>query len=397
MIAMVVAGVVIAAYDYFEVYKKPVSSLTRNGQDGGSRTQELEVEIAGREKENLAVEVAAKEYTAAELSTVFKQARQTLAKAILGKNKSLEQVTSDLNLLTQIPDEPVSVQWQLSDYQAMTIRGELLPENLTEAGTRVSLKALLVYEKRPEDKAEAEFTAVVYPDYVATGNKGIRQLEEEIIANEEATRATGQVALPETAGGAAVSYYAPFNYRGLSLVVLGILVGVLLFAKAKQDAQQAKKARESQMLRDYPEIVSKLTLLIGAGMSLRTVWEKIVTDYEKKQSETGIRYAYEEMKVSLHETKSGFSEVKGYENFGKRCNLKPYIKMSALLSQNLRKGNKGLVEMLKVEGVQAFEERKVRAKRMGEEAGTKLLLPMFMMLAIALLVVVVPSFLSLQI
>ena len=67
------------------------------------------------------------------------------------------------------------------------------------------------------------------------------------------------------------------------------------------------------------------------------------------------------------------------------------------MSQNLRKGTKGLTELLKLEARQAFEERKAQAKRLGEEAGTKLLLPMFLMLAVVLVIVIVPAFLTLQI
>ena len=52
--------------------------------------------------------------------------------------------------------------------------------------------------------------------------------------------------------------------------------------------------------------------------------------------------------------------------------------------------------MLRLAAVQAFEERKARAKMLGEEAGTKLLVPMFIMLAIVLVIVTVPAFLSMQ-
>ena len=58
---------------------------------------------------------------------------------------------------------------------------------------------------------------------------------------------------------------------------------------------------------------------------------------------------------------------------------------------------KGLTQMLKLESIQAFEERKARAKKLGEEAGTKLLFPMFLMLAVVLIIVIVPAFMSLQI
>ena len=53
--------------------------------------------------------------------------------------------------------------------------------------------------------------------------------------------------------------------------------------------------------------------------------------------------------------------------------------------------------MLKTEAIQAQEERKAHAKRAGEEAGTKLLLPMFLMLAVVLIIVIVPAFLTMQI
>ena len=50
-----------------------------------------------------------------------------------------------------------------------------------------------------------------------------------------------------------------------------------------------------------------------------------------------------------------------------------------------------------MEAIQAFEDRKARARRLGEEAGTKLLLPMFLMLTVVLVIVIVPAFLSMQI
>lgn len=74
-----------------------------------------------------------------------------------------------------------------------------------------------------------------------------------------------------------------------------------------------------------------------------------------------------------------------------------YRKLGMLLSQNLRKGTKGLSQILQKEAAIAFEERKGIAKRLGEEAGTKLLGPMFLMLGIVLIIIIVPAFFSIQI
>ena len=49
---------------------------------------------------------------------------------------------------------------------------------------------------------------------------------------------------------------------------------------------------------------------------------------------------------------------------------------------------------LREEAEAAFEERKNLARRLSEEAETKLMLPMFMMLFMVLTVIMVPAFLS---
>jgi len=51
---------------------------------------------------------------------------------------------------------------------------------------------------------------------------------------------------------------------------------------------------------------------------------------------------------------------------------------------------------LEAEMWQAFEERKALAKRQGEEAGTKLLLPMMGMLVVVMVIVIAPALMSMQ-
>lgn len=90
-------------------------------------------------------------------------------------------------------------------------------------------------------------------------------------------------------------------------------------------------------------------------------------------------------------------ENDSYERFARRCGLAPYMKFGALLSQNLKKGAGGLAAILNVEALQALEDRKNRAKRLGEEAGTKLLFPMFLMLVIVMAIIIIPAFWSIQV
>ena len=145
---------------------------------------------------------------------------------------------------------------------------------------------------------------------------------------------------------------------------------------------------------DYTEILGKFVLILGAGMTMQGAWRRITSEYERTKKAR--RFAYEEMCITTHELESGTAEAAAYEHFGKRCASPEYIKFSALLSQNLRKGNKDLLTLFRTESKDAFEKRKNRAKARGEEAGTKLLVPMFLMLAAVLIVVIVPAFMSMR-
>ena len=316
---------------------------------------------------------------------------------ILGKNKSLDRIEYDMELPTKAPDEPVEISWELSRYDVMNIRGELQRENLNEEGTLVELSAVFTYSEDKEEQAMYGCTARVYPRTLTAEEEKRNRLKAEIQEQEENNRTKRKWKLPDKLLGKEVYYYKKMNSRGLILIAMAVLIGILLYALEIQNQGKEKEEKKRQMLLDYPEIVNKMTLFIGAGMTVKRAWEKIVEDYERQKELLGKRYAYEEMKKVCHETKSGVTEAESYEKFGRRCDIQVYIRFGALLSQNLRKGTKGLTQILKQESLQAFEERKARAKRLGEEAGTKLLLPMFLMLAIVMVIVIVPAFLSVQI
>ena len=91
---------------------------------------------------------------------------------------------------------------------------------------------------------------------------------------------------------------------------------------------------------------------------------------------------------------SGISEAQAYERFGKRCQLPEYIRIGSVLSQNLKKGAKGLTSMLEMEAEASLNDRKNNARKFGEKAGTKLLLPMILMLGVVLAILMIPAFLS---
>ena len=68
--------------------------------------------------------------------------------------------------------------------------------------------------------------------------------------------------------------------------------------------------------------------------------------------------------------------------------------MSTLLGVQLKQGNDQLLQILEKEADSALEEQKNRARKAGEEAGTKLLFPMMLMLLVVMFLILVPAYLD---
>ncbi len=175
------------------------------------------------------------------------------------------------------------------------------------------------------------------------------------------------------------------------LVLLAALV--FYWLKVERPKEEGKKKRK-QMEADYPELIAKLTVLIGAGLSLPQAWMRLSEDYQRKREKGKERWAFEEICVTARQMQNGMSAGKAFGAFGRRIGLHSYIKLGNILEQSMKKGTRGLYEMLEEEAGRAFEERKHQVRRAGEEVSTRLLIPMFMMFGVVLAVIMVPALLS---
>ena len=346
------------------------------------------------EEQEITVEVQERRYTQEAIQTLFSEVMEQLDHLILGENTSKDRIIEDLELPLDIEGYPVEIQWEMDRYDTIGTDGTLIRENLVEEGTLVELRGLLRYQ---EQEAVYVTSVMVYPKEKTGTEKWIADIENSFLEAEEESREAEAVMLPQRVEGESISWKTPKDQRGYVVLVSGIVIAGLMIYEEKQDKKDWEKKRQQQMTLDYPEVVSKFAMLLGTGMTVRTTWNKIVQAYEEECVSGKNRFAYEEMCLTSHEMKSGVSEQEAYERFGKRCGNSAYVKFSMLLSQNMRKGSKGLSELLKMESVQAFEQRKQNAKKRGEEASTKLLIPMFLMFAVVLVIVMIPAFLSIQI
>ena len=393
-----ISGILLTGADAVRSVKQLQPAIERNDYGKGSKTEVLDVKVGDTKKKiRTDIEVSERRYTTEEIQELFGRIIRRMDRLILNENQTPDHVETDLNLITEIPGEPVTVSWELDRYDVMNVKGEIQEKNIAEKGTLVKLNAVLTYTENEKEQAAYQCVVCVYPKKLSGEEKIKKTVTENMKKADEKQREQETMILPERLGKNEIRYYHPFNNRGMIVLTMSIMIGILLCALQKQNEKKELEDRKKQMFKDYPDIINKLTLYLGAGMTVKRAWRKVTEGYAREKEEGKKRYAYEEMIQTCHEMDSGVTESESYENFGRRCDVQVYIRLGALLSQNLRKGTKGLTELLKLESIQAFEERKAQAKRLGEEAGTKLLLPMFLMLAVVLVIVIVPAFLTLQI
>ena len=372
--------------------------INREDYGGNSVNHQLQMQIEGEKSENVEIQVSPRMYSEEEVQSLFRQAMNKLDQVILGENETADHVVKPLCFPQELEGYPFAISWEPGRYDVMDMNGRInqdavLEEDPEGEGVLVKITGILRYGT---EEAAYNTQVLVFADVEET--KTIRnQVLNAARQAEEVSREEKSFVLPEQVNGRTVRWRFRKESKVMPVLILGAVICVFLVVQERQKKEKLRKDRKEQMLFDYPEIVSQFTMLMGAGMTAKNVWKKITADYCGQKERGGrVRDAYEEMVITLQEMQSGIPEAECYERFAARCGLVPYMKMGALLSQNLRKGAKGTSDMLKMEAIQAMEDRKSRARRLGEEAGVKLLLPMLLMLVIVLVIVVVPAFLSID-
>lgn len=391
ILSVLLAGAVFVS-EQLGVEGEPI--ITRNGYGKGSKTEVYELTIPGKiEQETVQIETSERLYTHEEIQAIFTEVMDRLDGVILGENESFDRVEQSLNLVTEDTEYPIQIRWELSSYDVMNTEGEIAESRVSEEGTLVELRGTLSYY---EEEAVYVRNVMVYPVTRIGAELILHEVKEAIRVAEEESRREESFVLPNEVSGRKLQWSRKKEQRWLYVLLLGAVCCVFLVYRSREKVRQAEKLRRDELARDYPGMISKFTMLLQTGVTVKQAWEKIVEHYERQRDELGVHVVYEEMGKTLREIQSGVAEAESYERFGKRCGVTVYLKFGALLSQNLRKGSRGISELLRMEAIQSFEDRKSTAKRLGEEAGTKLLLPMLGMLAVVFIMVMVPAFLSLQ-
>ena len=399
----------------------PSNLITRPGYGKAALEETLNLTAAGeKESESVTIRVSPKAYTYKQAQDLLDQAETQLQKQLPGRNDSLDDVRYPLQLPQSLLDDTISAEYTISPYGVIDDTSGVIVGDLTENGTPVTVEATL---KVQELERICRYAAVVFPPALTDKEQFSADLDTALRAADNSDPTSDQIRLPAYAGDTPLSWSRPKGPFLTILFILTLLLPALFwFQKDEKMKELAKKRRELLDL-DYSELLFKLTLLIGAGLTIKGAFSRICSQQDalqhgsslpsgagkdsiqhpaaqnrfleiKKSRPESAHPVYGEIRILLREITDGVPEETAYENFGRRCGLPTYIKLGSLLAQNLRKGSSGLTALLEKEAFLSLQQHRTAARKMGERASMRMLFPMLLMFVDVMLIMMVPAMLS---
>jgi len=167
-----------------------------------------------------------------------------------------------------------------------------------------------------------------------------------------------------------------------AVIGIGILLVIVLVYALYDELNDMVRKRRRAICRQFPNVVSKLALLVTSGMIMDRAWKE--TAYSRETE------LYLEMRKTSKELDNLVSPESAYSNFINRCNTKESAKLASAILQNLSKGNAEIGKLLKDIAREAWLERRHTAKRDAEKANSKLMIPTMLLFLAILVMLMVP-------
>jgi len=166
------------------------------------------------------------------------------------------------------------------------------------------------------------------------------------------------------------------------IIGFGTLIILVLTYAMFDELNDRLNKRRGAIQRQFPNVVSKLALLVTSGMIMDKAWKETAISQDLE--------LYREMQKTSEELDNLVSPEAAYGGFLDRCNTKETAKLASAIMQNLSKGNAEIGRLLKDMAKEAWQERRHTAKRDAEKANSKLMIPTMLLFIAILVMLMVP-------
>lgn len=346
----------------------------------------LRLEMDGTERDYV-IEVSPTQPTREEAEKYFDTAIMEIDKDMEGIREIFPQKEEYLNGI-------VKAKWNLSPRGYVDASGKIRYEEIDEEGDIIQVNVILScgrYER------QYSFPWTVLPQEISQQEKNMQQLQA-LLEEQMAKEGSSQIELPVNLGGKELKWSQKKEYITPKILILEIIAVILLWLSLKEKKKRDEQKKLERMEKEYPDIVNQLSFLLGAGMTIRQAWNRVSAQYEFKKRELGAREneVYEAILRMNRRFAEGESERLIYQQFLQEIPTSCYRRLMRMLLGSTEKGMLGICERLEDESRLAYEQRVVQAKKLGEEASAKMLLPLMLMLVVVMGIVILPALIGFQ-
>lgn len=401
----VLVGIVLItnSISFAMTFTKPAGDQVVRRQDYAGEETDIMLQLKKEDQtEEYQLRVKPRQYDKATAEQLMDKAFEELEQHMKGENASCEQVTSQLCFTLDHEKYPFDLTVQPEDYSLLDEEGRIhnreeelvaagFDKEEIEQGISTAVKIILSYgditrEKtypltivlQEQEPLERTFTLV---------KKELEKLEQDQMFDEN-------FLLPEQMEGVQIIRIDTQRIQPVHIWLLGLFAMILVIVGRREKLRQRKQERQKRLLRSYPWFVNEMVLMLGAGMQVKHIFAQLLSEYENTKEKDDREPLIRELEAADQAFQLGMPEEQIYYQLGRRLELSCYIKLMTLLEQNVVRGSRGMKEIFEQEEQAALEERKNLAKRLGEEAGTKLLGPMIVLLLIVMFMILIPAFMS---
>lgn len=184
-------------------------------------------------------------------------------------------------------------------------------------------------------------------------------------------------------GSAAVSWAAAEPWG----LYIGALCAVILPLSRFKELDKQVRRRRDNILLALPEVLSKLTLLIGAGETLGRALHRC-RDRELEQQRHPL---YGELGRMCNELDNGVAFHLALESFSRRCAVQEVAMFTTSLMLNYKRGGDRFRLSLQQLAYALWEKRKTVTRTRGEEASSKLVFPLAVIFLVLMVLVGAPA------
>lgn len=359
----------------------------------------------GEEKQENVLQVEKRRLTEKQREKKMDEAFTYLEDAMLGENHSWDKIESDLNFQLDQETFPFDVEFIPDDYDLINGEGYVknmredlsikgYTENDIENGIATKVAVTLWYGEISRKK---EYKMTVFQRKKTAAEQQFEEVMDSLKSREEKSAYKEGFLIPAAIDGIEISLANQSILSPGSVLLAGMLIAGLLLLREKENEKQAEKQTRERLRRCYPWFVNEMVLLLGAGMQVKHIFSTMIAECGEDMGRQDDREPLiKEIARAKYSMDNGMPEEQVYYQLGRRLKLPCYIKLMTLLEQNVTRGTKGLTGIFEAEEMAALEERKNLARRYGEEAGTKLLGPMVLLLLVVMLMIMIPAFLSFE-